>query len=229
MRDNMASAPLRVLVVDDWPDTIESMATLLRLWGHDVRTARDGPEALGVAAAYHPDVALVDVGLPGMDGYEVARHLREDPGLEQTFVVSVSGYGQEAEFQRSRESGCAVHLLKPVDPDGLERLLLSRREAGQQKEIPPDPTPSRCETPSAPLPRVAPSKVSEAAESRLRGHAYLALKNISCEWRDGVLTLRGSLPNYYLKQMARVAVANVEGVERINDEIEVVGPSRWGD
>jgi CheY-like chemotaxis protein len=228
MRGNMASAPLRVLVVDDWPDMIESMATLLRLWGHDVRTARDGPEALGVATAYHPDVTLVDVGLPGMDGYEVARHLREDPGLEQTFVVSMSGYGREAAFQRSRESCCDLHLLKPVDPDGLERLLRSRQEARQEKEIPPDPPMPRCETPSAPLPPVSPSKVSEAAESRLRGNAYLALKNISCEWRDGVLTLRGSLPSYYLKQMARVAVANVEGVERINDEIEVVGPSRWG-
>lgn len=227
MRDTKASTPLRVLVVDDWPDMIDSMAALLRLWGHDVRTARDGPEALGVAGVYHPDVALVDVGLPGMDGYEVARHLREDPGLEQTFVVSLSGYGQETEFQRSRESGCDLHLLKPVDPDGLERLLRSRQEARQAKDLPPGPPAPRSDTPpAASLPPVAPSKVSEAAERRLRGNAYLALKNISCECHDGVLTLRGSLPSYYLKQIARVAVADVDGVAWINDEIEVVSPLR---
>ncbi len=128
MRQAMAPSPLRVLVVDDWPDTIDSMAELLRIWGHDVRTARNGLEALGVAADYRPDVVLLDVGLPGMDGYEVARHLRSDLGLKQALVVSFSGYGSETEGQRSRLSGCDLHLLKPVDPDCIERLLMSRRQ-----------------------------------------------------------------------------------------------------
>lgn len=129
MSKAMVPSPLRVLVVDDWPDTTESMADLLRLWGHDVRTARNGREALGVAADYHPEVVLLDVCLPGMDGYEVARHLRDDLGQDQAFVVSMSGYGPGTESRRSRESGCDLHLLKPIDPDCFERLLTSRKEA----------------------------------------------------------------------------------------------------
>src|SRR5215472_10387604 len=117
MRQQTASPPLRILVVDDYPDLTASMATLLRRWGHDVQTALDGPEALRVAAAYHPDVVLLDVSLPGMDGYQVARRLRDDPSQPRTFVVSVTGYGDEGEAQRSREAGCDGHLIKPVDPD----------------------------------------------------------------------------------------------------------------
>ncbi len=129
MRKALGPSPLRVLVVDDWPDTTESMADLFRLWGHDVRTARDGREALGVATDYRPEVVLVDVCLPDMDGYEVARHLRDDLGQDQAFVVSMSGYGPGTELRRSQESGCDLHLLKPIDPDCFERLLTSRMEA----------------------------------------------------------------------------------------------------
>jgi CheY-like chemotaxis protein len=131
------SSPLRVLVVDDWPDTAESMAVLLRLWGHDVRIAHDGPAALAVAAVYRPDVVLLDVGLPGMDGYQVARQMRNDPRLREAFLVSLTGYGQDSDLGRSREAGCDRHLLKPVDPEVLERLLAARREEAALRETLP--------------------------------------------------------------------------------------------
>jgi CheY-like chemotaxis protein len=133
MKASPLSTPLRVLVVDDWPDTAESMAVLLRLWGHDVRIAHDGPTALAVAAFYRPNVVLLDVGLPGMDGYQVARRLRNDLRLRETFLVSLTGFGQDSDLWRSREAGCNRHLLKPVDPEVLERLLASQKEVRQEE------------------------------------------------------------------------------------------------
>jgi CheY-like chemotaxis protein len=133
MKATPLSTPLRVLVVDDWPDTAESMAVLLRLWGHDVRIAHDGPTALAVAALYRPNVVLLDVGLPGMDGYQVARRLRNDLRLRGTFLVSLTGYGQDSDLWRSREAGCNRHLLKPVDPEVLERLLASQKETRHEE------------------------------------------------------------------------------------------------
>jgi CheY-like chemotaxis protein len=118
---------LRVLVVDDCPDTRATLAVLLGLWGHDVRVAGDGPGALDLAAAFRPDVVLLDVGLPGMDGYQVARCLHQQAGLEQTFLLTLSGYAEELDHCRSREAGCEQHLVKPMDPDRLRDLLASRQ------------------------------------------------------------------------------------------------------
>jgi CheY-like chemotaxis protein len=129
------STPLRVLVVDDWPDTAESMAVLLRLWGHDVRIAHDGPTALAVAALYRPNVVLLDVGLPGMDGYQVARRMRNDLRLREAFLVSLTGYGQDSDMWRSRQAGCDRHLLKPVDPNVLESLLASQKETRHEESV----------------------------------------------------------------------------------------------
>jgi two-component system CheB/CheR fusion protein len=125
----MSASPvqaLRVLVVDDCPDTRWSLAALLRIWGHDTRVAGDGPSALQVAATYHPEVILLDVGLPGMDGYEVARRFRRMAGGGRPLIVTLSGYGQESDRRHSLEAGCDQHLVKPVDPDVLSRLLASR-------------------------------------------------------------------------------------------------------
>jgi CheY-like chemotaxis protein len=214
------SPPLRILIVDDYPDLTDSMAKLLRMWGHDVRIALDGPEALRVAASYHPDVVLLDVSMPGMDGYQVARRLRNDPSMVRTFVVSVTGYGGEEEAQRSREAGCNDHLLKPVDPNILERLLAVLREAQEHRDAE-----EILDAPAKPRPTLR-QDVSESAENRLRGHPYLALRHLACSYHDGVLTLRGCLPTYYLKQLAQSAVAMIDGVKQINNEIEVVGSSR---
>jgi PAS domain S-box-containing protein len=122
-RSSPDTSASRVLVVDDNLDSLESMETLLQIWGHEVRTANDGPAALAVAEEYRPDVVLLDIGLPGMDGYEVAQRLREIPGLGNTVLVAVTGYGQESDRRRTREAGFNRHLVKPVEPSHLQEIL----------------------------------------------------------------------------------------------------------
>jgi CheY-like chemotaxis protein len=218
MEENRSSLPLRVLVVDDCPDTLESMATLLRLWGHDVRVAGNGPGALDAAAHCRPDVVLLDVGLPGMNGYQVARRLRAEYSRGETLLVTLSGYGQDTDRHRSLEAGCDDHWLKPIDPSDVQRRLVCWKKEHQRE------TPASARGPSEPSVPPAPS-VTEAAERLLRRNSYLALKNVVCEFHDGVLTLRGCLPSYHLKQVALAAVSQLEGVQRIENQIEVVPPS----
>ena len=91
--------------------------------GHDVRLAYDGPAAVAVAAEYRPEFVLLDIGLPGMDGYEVARRLRQDANLAGVTLIAVSGYGQESDRRHSHEAGFDQHLVKPVDPGTLLELL----------------------------------------------------------------------------------------------------------
>ena len=116
-------ASRRILVVDDNVDAAESLALILKLQGDEVRTAHDGPAALEVARAFQPEVILLDIGLPGMSGYEVARTLREEPPFEEALVVAMTGYGQDEDRRRSQESGFDHHLVKPVQPDALYKLL----------------------------------------------------------------------------------------------------------
>jgi len=119
-----AAAPgRRILVVDDNGDAVDSLALLLSLQGHEVRTARDGPAALEVAAVFRPEVVLLDIGLPQMDGYEVANRLRGQVGLKKVLLVAVTGYGQEEDRRRTAEAGFDAHLVKPADPAVLIRLL----------------------------------------------------------------------------------------------------------
>jgi CheY-like chemotaxis protein len=119
----------RVLVVDDCKDAAESLAILLRLWGHDVVcVAHDGPEALEAARRQRPEMVFLDIGMPGMTGYELARHLRALDGGREFFLIAVTGYGRAEDRQRSRESGIDCHLLKPCSPDGLRRLLTQTRD-----------------------------------------------------------------------------------------------------
>jgi PAS domain S-box-containing protein len=113
----------RVLVVDDNRDAAESMGMLLSVWGHDTRAAHDGPSALSVASEFQPEFVLLDIGLPGMDGYEVARRLLELPGLRGAVLVAMTGYGQEEDKLRSRAAGFARHLVKPADPLKLRALI----------------------------------------------------------------------------------------------------------
>ena len=114
----------RILVVDDNMDAAKSLARLLeRLHGQEVRVAHDGPEALAVADEFRPEVVLLDIGLPGMSGYEVAEHLRGLPEFEETLIVALTGWGQEDDRRRSRGAGIDHHLVKPVDPEALTRLL----------------------------------------------------------------------------------------------------------
>jgi CheY-like chemotaxis protein len=123
-----AGRPRRVLIVEDNLDAAETLADLLELWGLEVRVACTGPAAIEAVRDEPPDVALLDIGLPGMDGYEVVRRLREQPGLDQVLLVALSGYGQEADRRRAREAGFHQHLTKPVDVAELQRLLQIRPE-----------------------------------------------------------------------------------------------------
>jgi signal transduction histidine kinase len=118
----------RVLIVDDNLDSAQGLGRLLRRRGYDVRLAHDGVSALRTAKAFAPSVVLLDIGLPEMDGYEVARRLRVEPGGEQMRIIAVSGYGQEEDRRRSREAGFDYHLVKPVDFEQMRELLAERRE-----------------------------------------------------------------------------------------------------
>jgi CheY-like chemotaxis protein len=100
-----------------------SLALLLRMSGHDVQVAQDGPMALGMAAALRPDIVLLDIGLPGMDGYELARRIRELPELGGVQLIAVTGRGQEADRQAAEAAGFHSFITKPVDPEELARLL----------------------------------------------------------------------------------------------------------
>ena len=112
---------LRVLVVDDSADTADSSAVLLKLWGHDVRVARSGPEAVTVAAEFTPQVALVDLMMPGMNGYEVGRRLsQEQPNI---VLIAVTGLAGEEHRRRWQETGFFIRLVKPADPEQLRQLL----------------------------------------------------------------------------------------------------------
>jgi PAS domain S-box-containing protein len=117
------AAPRRVLVVDDNVDSADSLAMLLQVNGHEVRVAYDGPAALREAAAFVPEVVLLDIGLPGMNGYEVARKLREMPEAKGTLLVAQTGWGQAEDRRRSKEAGFDHHLVKPVDVPKLLELL----------------------------------------------------------------------------------------------------------
>jgi len=115
--------PCRVLVVDDNVDGAESLAVLLRLGGHDVRVCHDGPAGLALADEFRPGLVFLDIGLPGLDGYEVARRLRAQLGPDGIVLVALTGYGQEEDVLRARQAGFDHHLVKPADPAALTALF----------------------------------------------------------------------------------------------------------
>lgn len=113
----------RVLIVEDNADARESLQVLLRLAGHEVEAAEDGPSGLKKVETFRPDVALIDLGLPGMDGYDLVRALRKLPQTQATRFIALTAYGQTADRRRALAAGFDVHLTKPVDPESLQRLL----------------------------------------------------------------------------------------------------------
>src|ERR1041385_699294 len=110
----LGAAPRRILVVDDNPDASETLALLLRQTGHDVRTAKDGTDAQREATDFKPDVVLLDIGLPGMDGFEVARRLRAIEAMDGMLLIAISGYGLDEDRRRAREAGFDHYFTKPV-------------------------------------------------------------------------------------------------------------------
>jgi CheY-like chemotaxis protein len=116
----------RILVVDDNEDAACSLADILIELGHQVEVAHDGPSALAIAASFKPTVCLLDIGLPVMDGYQLAQHLRESNNLaEGARIIAISGYGQDADRKRASDAGFNAHLVKPVDLDELARSLVN--------------------------------------------------------------------------------------------------------
>jgi CheY-like chemotaxis protein len=115
--------PRRVLIVDDNEDAANSLALILELGGHETACVYSAMDALQRAAGFRPDVVLLDIGLPGMDGYEVAQKMRELPGLRDIRLVAVTGYGRSDDRIRARDAGFDDHLTKPVEYAVLERAL----------------------------------------------------------------------------------------------------------
>jgi signal transduction histidine kinase len=132
--DAVATA-LRILVVDDNQDSASSMTLLLELYGHEVCVANSGQAALDVAAERKPDAILLDIGMPGMNGYEVARRLRQQPAFAETLLIAITGYGRASDLEQTQAAGFDHHLVKPIDYDKLQALLASRSKALGRKGL----------------------------------------------------------------------------------------------
>jgi CheY-like chemotaxis protein len=129
-------ASARVLIVDDNRDGAQGLALMLDLEGHEVRTAADGLSALAIAEQFQPHVVLLDIGMPGIDGYETARRLRRQPWAQSALLCAQTGWGQEDDKRRARRAGFDRHLVKPVDPEELNRIL-----AEACRDVPPPAAP----------------------------------------------------------------------------------------
>ena len=119
----MASRPRRVLVVDDNRDAADALTILLRIWGHDVETATSGAEAIRLAEQANPEIILMDLGMPIMNGYEAAQRILERPGRAQIMLIALTGWGQEADRHRTQAAGFQHHLTKPVNVEQLQKLI----------------------------------------------------------------------------------------------------------
>ena len=127
--EKQSASGLRILVVDDNRDSANSLSMLLRLTGNETQTAYDGAEALSLAGEFRPDVVLLDIGLPKLNGYEVARRIREQSWGKRVILIALTGWGQEEDRQRSREAGFDDHMVKPVELSPLMNLLAELRHA----------------------------------------------------------------------------------------------------
>lgn len=126
----------RVLVVDNLADTADSFARLLNLWGYDVEVVYEGDKVVEAADRFQPHAVLLDIGMPGMDGFRVARGLRERPELRRSVIVGITGYGDEDYRAQAKESGFDYYLLKPVDLDLLQELLAQRTSPSRFLKVP---------------------------------------------------------------------------------------------
>jgi CheY-like chemotaxis protein len=118
---------MRILIVEDNPTAREILRAVLELEGHEVAVAESGPRGLEVIASQPPDVALVDIGLPGLDGYQLARTVRKNANATGVFLVALTGYGDPDDRRRAMEAGFDAHMVKPFDVQTLNRILAERR------------------------------------------------------------------------------------------------------
>ena len=126
--------PLKVLVVEDDPESLQMMGALLSLWGYEPRLVPAGPAALDAVEEEVPDIVLLDLGLPGMDGFEVARRLRSRPGGDDLFIAAVTAYRGDEHKRQARDAGFDRYLMKPVDIDTLRQLLTQTSNNGRPAE-----------------------------------------------------------------------------------------------
>jgi CheY-like chemotaxis protein len=128
----------RILVADDSQDAAGSLGMLLKMMGNEVRTAHDGLEAVEAAAEFRPEVILLDIGMPKLNGYDAARRIREENWAKNVVLVALTGWGQEQDRQRSQEAGFNLHIVKPVEPAALEELLtrLPERSMSRERSLP---------------------------------------------------------------------------------------------
>jgi two-component system CheB/CheR fusion protein len=133
MQPLQVSFALRVLVVEDEHDSADTLALLLRHWGYQAVVAYDGPSALDLFSLYQPDVVLLDIAMPSMDGWELARRLRRLPGGRDGLLIAVTGYAYETDLRCSEEGGIDLYFLKPVDPAELEEVLMQAGSLGRQR------------------------------------------------------------------------------------------------
>ena len=130
----MDDAALRILVVDDDRDSADSLTMLLRLWGHDVRKAYNGATGIVAAHDFDPDLVFLDIGMPDMDGYEVARRLRSERPRSRMHIIAVTGYGRRQDVRQAYEAGFDCQLLKPVDEMTLKTVLARYAGRGERDE-----------------------------------------------------------------------------------------------
>lgn len=123
MEKPTSQAPLRILVVDDNIDAAKMLGLVVKVLGNSVRLAHDGRDAIVAAEEFRPDLILMDIGMPHMNGYEAVRHLRAQSWGKDLYIVALTGWGQEEDRRKSKEAGFNQHLVKPVDPAELQRLL----------------------------------------------------------------------------------------------------------
>jgi CheY-like chemotaxis protein len=126
-RQRVSGGRTRVLIVDDNRDSASSLAAMLELSGYETLTAYDGNQAIDRAEAFYPDAVLLDIGLPGRNGYEVAQHIRAQAWGREVLLIAVTGWGQQEDRRRSQDAGFDAHLVKPIDPAELEKLLSERQ------------------------------------------------------------------------------------------------------
>jgi CheY-like chemotaxis protein len=128
-----------VLVVDDNRDAAESLGILLKFLGAEVRVMHDGLSALKALESFHADLAFLDIGMPRMDGYELSRRIRQQPGGEEIMLIALTGWGQDKDRRRSQEAGFNHHLIKPADIDAVQALMISVSEQKQKRGAPEVP------------------------------------------------------------------------------------------
>jgi PAS domain S-box-containing protein len=130
-----ALAPHRILVADDNPDAADSLTTLLSMVGNDVHTARDGEEAVEAAQTFQPEVVLLDLGMPRLNGYEACRRLRQQPRGAEMLLIALTGWGQQSDRRRTQEAGFDAHMVKPIDLNELMKLLASFDKTGRRAAL----------------------------------------------------------------------------------------------